>query len=58
MRRVIYQSLHLACLRGRLYSVAGADKDMKRFEIGPNLALADKANQAYEDMIRDDPSNT
>jgi hypothetical protein len=54
LRRVIYQSLHLACLRGRLLSVAGADKEMKRFEISANPAIAEKANQAYEDMLRDD----
>lgn len=54
LRRVIYQSLHLACIRGRLLSIATSDKDMKRFEISPNVALAEKADQAYEDQIRDD----
>ncbi len=54
LRRVIYQSMHLACLRGRLLAVAGGEKDMKRFEIGANLVLAEKADRAYEDMIRDD----
>jgi hypothetical protein len=58
LRRVIYQSLHLACLRGRLLAIAGADKEMKRFEIGANLILADKADKAYEDQIRDDPEMT
>lgn len=54
LRRVIYQSLHLATIRGRLLSVPG-NTDMKRFEIGPNTILAPKADKAYEDMIRDDP---
>lgn len=54
LRRVIYQSMHLACLRGRLLAVGGGDPEMKRFELGPNVALVEKANQAYEDMIRDD----
>lgn len=55
LRRVIYQSLHLACIRGRLLGIAGPDQSMKRFEIGPRIELADKTNKAYEDMIRDDP---
>ncbi len=54
LRRVIYQSLHLATIRGRLLAVAGADQKMKRFELTANVGLAEKANQAYEDMIRDD----
>lgn len=54
LRRVIYQSLHLACLRGRLLAVAGPDKEMKKFEITANPTVAPKADQAYEDMIRDD----
>lgn len=54
LRRVIYQSMHLACLRGRLLSIAGANQEMKRFEIGPNLQLAAKANQSYEEMIQVD----
>ncbi|MGE3309965.1 MAG: hypothetical protein AB7O66_08345 [Limisphaerales bacterium] len=54
LRRVIYQSLHLACIRGRLLSIATSDKEMKRFEMSPNVELVDKANQAYLDQIRDD----
>lgn len=54
LRRVIYQSLHLACIRGRLFAVNKAGNDAPRYDIGPNLALVEKANQAYEDMIRDD----
>ncbi len=54
LRRVIYQSLHLATIRGRLLGIPG-DGQMKRFELSPNIALAPKADQAYEDMIRDDP---
>jgi hypothetical protein len=54
LRRVIYQSLHLACIRGRLFAVPGDDRSMVRFELGPNLQLVEKADRAYEDMIRDD----
>lgn len=54
LRRVIYQSMHLACIRGRLLGIAGPDQAMKRFEIGPRVDLADKTNKAYEDMLRDD----
>ena len=54
LRRVIYQSLHLACQRGRLLAIASGDQGMKRFEMSPNVALADRADQAYEDQIRDD----
>jgi hypothetical protein len=54
LRRVIYQSMHLACIRGRLLAIPGSDETMKRFELGPNLDLVAKANQAYEDQIRDD----
>lgn len=54
LRRVIYQSLHLASTRGRLIAIPGQDGQMRRFELGPNVDLVDKTNQAYEDMIRDD----
>jgi hypothetical protein len=47
LRRVIYQSMHVMVLRGRLISI-----DPLRF--GPDLAKADQANAAYEQMIRDD----
>ncbi len=55
LRRGIYQSLHLATIRGRLLSVGSSNEEMKRFELSPNVALAEKADQAYEDQIRDDP---
>ncbi len=54
LRRVIYQSLHLACVRGRLLAVTTGDQTMKRFELSPNFALADRADHAYEEQIRDD----
>jgi hypothetical protein len=55
LRRVIYQSMHLAFIRGRLLAVPGGDEEMKRFELAPNVAIVEKTDQAYEDMIRDDP---
>ncbi len=55
LRRPIYQSLHLATIRGRLISVGGGEGDMKRFEIGPRVEIAERADTAYEEMIRDDP---
>lgn len=54
LRRVIYQSMHLAFIRGRLLAVPGSDGEMKRFELSPNVALAEKTDKAYEEMIRDD----
>ena len=47
LRRVIYQSMHMMVLRGRLLSV-------EPFRYGPDLAKAEQANAAYEQMIRDD----
>jgi hypothetical protein len=55
LRRVVYQSLHLACIRGRLLAIPGGDETMRRFELAPNLQLVEKTDKAYEDMIRDDP---
>ncbi len=54
LRRVIYQSMQLATIRGRLIAVPGGDGEMRRFEIAPNVEIVEKANKAYEDMIRDD----
>ncbi len=54
LRRVIYQSLQVACIRGRLLSVPSGDSEMKRFELGPDPDLIPKADKAYEEMIRDD----
>jgi hypothetical protein len=47
LRRVIYQSMHMMVLRGRVISV-------EPFRYGPDLAKAEQANAAYEQMIRDD----
>lgn len=55
LRRVIYQSMQLACIRGRLLAIPGEDHVMKRFQLGPRVDLVEKANKAYEDQIRDDP---
>jgi len=50
LRRLIYQSLHLAVLQGRLvrYSTNAPPT------FGPNLDIVDHTNAAYEEMIRDD----
>jgi len=50
LRRVIYQSMQLSFQRGRLVE----NPFDRTFEFGPNLDIIDKANQAYEDMMRDD----
>jgi len=50
LRRVIYQGISLAAVRGRLVFNPGD----KFIEFGPNLALIPKANDAYEKMIHDD----
>ena len=50
LRRVIYQSMHAAVLRGRIISQR-ADGSVR---IGPNLDLVAKTNEAYERMMRDD----
>jgi hypothetical protein len=47
LRRVIYQSMQMSVLRGRLISV-------KPLRFGPDLDKARVANAAYEQMIEDD----
>jgi hypothetical protein len=47
LRRVVYQSMHMMVLRGKLTSI-----DPLRF--GPDFSKIDQANAAYEQMIRDD----
>jgi hypothetical protein len=47
LRRVIYQSMHMMVLRGKLTSI-----DPLRF--GPDFSKVEQANAAYELMIRDD----
>jgi hypothetical protein len=49
LRRVIYQSMAMAVLRGRIVYV---DKD--RLHTGPDLSRVERANAAYEQMIRED----
>jgi hypothetical protein len=53
LRRVIYQSMQLVYMRGRLIQ----DKSGKTFMLGPNLDCLDNANRAYEDMMDQDPEN-
>jgi hypothetical protein len=50
LRRVIYQSLHLAVLRGRLI----LDPFTKTVDLGPNLGIISKANAAYEQAMAED----
>lgn len=50
LRRVIYQSMHQAVLQGRLFVYSSNAPAM----FGPNLDIAARANEAYEQMIRDD----
>ncbi len=49
LMRVIYQSMDLAFKRGRLTVIGEPGKE--EFIPGPNLAIVDKTNQAYLDMI-------
>lgn len=53
LRRVIYQSMQLAFQRGRLIEA----KYGKAFLFGANLEVIPKVNQAYEDMMQQDPAN-
>ena len=50
LRRVIYQSMHMVVLRGRLINYS--TNTLPRF--GPDLKKIDRTNAAYEQMIRDD----
>lgn len=47
LRRAVYQSMHMAVLRGRLISI-------EPLRFGPDLSKVEQANAAYELMIRDD----
>ena len=47
LRRVIYQSMQLSVLRGRLIS-------LNPLRFGPDLDKAARANEAYEQMIKDE----
>jgi hypothetical protein len=53
LRRVIYQSMQMAFQRGRLIEA----KFGKAFLFGANLDIIPKVNQAYEDMMQQDPEN-
>ncbi len=53
LRRVIYQSMHLAVQRGRLVE----NFIDKEFEFGPNLDIVPKTNFAYEQAMEEDAQN-
>ena len=52
LRRVIFQSLQLAFMRGRLIY---PDKKGNEFVYGPNLQVIDEANKAYLEMAELEP---
>jgi len=54
LRRVIYQSMHLAFQRGRLVTVDLGTNIERVVDLGPNLRIIPKANKAYEDAIHDE----
>jgi hypothetical protein len=53
LRRVIYQSMHLAVQRGRLVE----NFIDKEFEFGPNLDIIPKTSFAYEQAMEEDAEN-
>ncbi|HTI68753.1 MAG TPA: hypothetical protein VMF06_02220 [Candidatus Limnocylindria bacterium] len=53
LRREIFQPMLMAFQRGRLIT----NNFTGGIEFGPNLDIVPRVNKAYEDMIRDDPSN-
>jgi hypothetical protein len=53
LRRVIYQDMQLALLRGRLV----ADPYSETFDFGPNIDIIPKANAAYEQAMAEDAEN-
>ncbi len=53
LRRVIYQSMMQAFQHGQII----ANPYNGRAELGPNLAIIPKVNDAYETMMREDPSD-
>jgi len=53
LRRVIYQSMQLAVVRGRLI----VDPFTKTVDLGPNLEIISKANAAYEQAMEEDEKN-
>jgi hypothetical protein len=52
LQRIIYQSMQLAFRRGRLIRL-GTEANGRLLDLGPNLALVDKVNNAYEEQIRE-----
>ena len=50
LRRVIYQSMAMAVLRGRIVYIEPSG----RLHTGPDLSRIDRANAAYEKMIEED----
>ena len=53
LRRVIYQSMQMAVVRGRaIVSSSG-----KLLDLAPNLEIIQKASDAYEQAMREDESN-
>jgi len=53
LRRVIYQSMQLAVVRGRLIF----DPFAKTVDLSPNLDIVAKANAAYEQAMEEDEKN-
>jgi len=53
LRRVIYQSMHLAVQRGRLVE----NFVEQAFDFGPNLDIIPKTNFAYEQAMEEDAEN-
>jgi len=56
LRRVIFQGMQMAFLRGRMIEFPVADPTApgeftKAFEFGPNLEITEKTNNAYEEMM-------
>ena len=53
LRRVIYQSMAQAFQHGQII----ANPFTTNYEVGPNLAIITKANDAYLSMMHDDPNS-
>ncbi len=53
LHRMIYQSMQIAVVRGRAIASANG----KLLDLAPNLAIIGKANDAYEQAMRDDAKN-
>ena len=53
LERMIYQSMQLAVVRGRLIAPSGS----RALDLAPNLEIIPKANEAYESAMREDEKN-